>query len=114
MTTEHAPLDWIQLELLPLPEFEQEFKPLLLWWNPEEGRLLGENVDLVLQLIDRAIQDKFVKSVSSGSFEVTDPLKKPSELAAVLAQYFWVVPQPVKSPGPMDSSSEDDGEHSLQ
>ncbi|MDG6774038.1 hypothetical protein QCB45_06820 [Thiomicrorhabdus sp. ZW0627] len=114
MTTEHAPLHWIQLELLPLPVFEEEFNALMLWWNPEEGVLLGEGSEFVLQLIDEASQAHALCSSSGGHFEVTDPLRKASELAAILAQYYWVIPQPVESPGQVNDSNQKDLDHLLQ
>lgn len=91
------PLDWIRLELLPLPGSTQQ--PLLLYWNPTAGVLQGEGSEQVLQWVDQALQQGYLSSPASSHFEITNPLYKPSELAAILAQHFWVIPQPVEAPG---------------
>ncbi|BCN93853.1 hypothetical protein THMIRHAM_16380 [Thiomicrorhabdus immobilis] len=99
MNTENSkPLQWIRLELVPLPNFESEYPTMLLWWNSDEGILQGENVEFIKHKLDAAIQQGSITLVSQGSIEITNPYQKPSELAAVLGQYFWVVPQPVAQP----------------
>ncbi|MEA3405133.1 MAG: hypothetical protein U9R28_05265 [Pseudomonadota bacterium] len=97
------PLEWIQLELVPLPSFEQAYPERLLWWNPSEGSLIGEGADLILLMIEEAMTTKVLHSSSLNHFELTDPLKKPTELAAILGQYYWVIPLPVESPGLLSS-----------
>jgi len=114
MTTEPQPLHWIQLELIPLPSSEPKFPELLLWWNPDEKRLEGRGAESILQLIDDAMALKRINDSRFNHVELTDPLAKPSELAAILAQYFWVIPQPVKSPGLPDSEFSDKDSRNLQ
>ncbi|MDX1346701.1 MAG: hypothetical protein R3189_00475 [Thiomicrorhabdus chilensis] len=114
MTTEPQPLHWIQLELIPLPSSELKFPELLLWWNPDEKRLEGQGAESILQLIDDAMALKRINDSRFNHVELTDPLAKPSELAAILAQYFWVIPQPVKSPGLPDSEFSDKDSRNLQ
>lgn len=104
------PFHWIQLELLPLPHCQDEFSKLLLWWNPEERKIIGDNAQVVLDMIHKA-EDKG-SSGPGESVELNDPLSKPTELAAILGQYFWVVPQPVKTPG--EVSNTDSESHHLQ
>jgi len=91
---------WIQLELIPLPTFENELSGLIVWWNPVLGSIVGEGSESILLLVQKAIDQGFLpasKASGMASFEISDPLSKPSELAAILAQYFWVVPTPVKA-----------------
>lgn len=91
------PYEWIQLELLPLPQSIDRYDKILLWWNPDKRELMGEQADLILNMVDEAL-----KKGASGpreSVELSDPLGKPTELAAVLGQHFWVIPQPVRTPG---------------
>jgi hypothetical protein len=98
-TSSVEPLKWIQLELIPLAAVSSGYSELLLWWNPDERRLEGEGAEQILLLIDEALHRPADSGSRLSAFELTDPLAKPSELAAILAQYFWVIPQPVKSPG---------------
>ncbi len=96
--TTSEPLDWIQLDLVPLINFESIYAPITIWWNPQAGLLEGDNTDFVLNLVEKAIQKGSVNHNVYGSVELTDPLKKPTELAAILGQFFWLVPQPVSKP----------------
>lgn len=106
MTTEHDGDNelthsdiWIRLELIPLPALEERYSSLLLWWNPDQRLLLGEGHEQILKLVDQAMQDKALRGSQLNHFEITDPLNKPSELAAILAQHFWVIPEPVAEAG---------------
>lgn len=93
-----TPLDWIRLELMPLPGSEGH-KAKMLWWNPEARLLEGEGADEVLALAQAASDKGALQTGTGGHVEITDPLHQPSELAAVLAQFYWVIPQPVAAPG---------------
>lgn len=93
----NKPLDWIRLELVPLPNSTQN--ALLLYLNPEMGVLQGEGSDLVKTWVAEALKYGFLAGPSQEQFEITDPLRKPSELAAILAQYYWVIPEPVEATG---------------
>ncbi|QKI88714.1 hypothetical protein [Thiomicrorhabdus xiamenensis] len=101
MTTEskqeNPPLEWIFLELEPLPHISGR-ETLQLWWNPERKELLGEGVETILTMIDQALQKGSIGGGNS-QYEITDPLAKPTELAVILAQFYWVIPQPVSEPG---------------
>jgi hypothetical protein len=93
-----TPLEWIRLELLPLPGTTgREAK--ILWWNPEKRILEGEGHEEVLALAQAASEKGSLQTGTGSHVEINDPLHQPSELAAVLAQYYWVVPQPVAEPG---------------
>ena len=109
MTAEETAIDWIQLELVPLPRFEQELSKLVLWWNPTDRKIVGEGAEAIINIVQSAMDEGCLKgSVASGmpEIELTDPLSQPSELAAILAQYFWVIPTPVKSEDVLTVSSE--------
>ncbi|MDG6778487.1 hypothetical protein QCB44_07205 [Thiomicrorhabdus sp. zzn3] len=96
-------LPWIRLELIPLPSIgpavQDRDKEYVLWWHPEERKLVGEGANVVLALVEEALEAGVLHGAYLNHFELTDPLHKPSELAAILAQYFWVIPEPVASPG---------------
>lgn len=79
------------MELVPLPT--SELAALLLYWNPEQGRLVGEGSELVVALVDRALQQGLTGDMAG--MELTSPLHKPSELAAILSQFWLVIPEPV-------------------
>lgn len=110
------PFHWIQLELLPLPHAQEAFSKLLVWWNPDDREIVGESAEVVLKMIEEAKHKG--ASGPHESVELSDPLGKPTELAAILGQYFWVIPQPVRSPGeyvaPDEQDSELDAAHSVQ
>ena len=102
-----TPLEWIRLELIPLPNYASRFKPMIFWWNPEKGCLEGE-IDVVMNIIQAAIEKGSISIVPTGSIEITQPLHKPSELAAILGQYFWVIPEPVEKPFESESKNSSD------
>jgi len=91
------PLEWIRLELIPLPNYVSQFDPMILWWNPEKGILEGE-IAVVTDIVNAAIEQGSISIMPLGSMEITQPLHKPSELAAIIGQYFWIIPEPVKRP----------------
>lgn len=93
-----VPLDWIKLELMPLPG-AQEHEAKVLWWNPEARILEGDGHEEVLALADAASKAGHLQTGSGSVIEISDPLHQPSELAAVLAQFYWVIPEPVAAPG---------------
>jgi len=99
-----APLQWICLQLIPL-EGKDMSDPdaITVWWNPDEQTLFGDSKTLVMDLIQKA-QSSGLETMQ-GAFEITEPLGKPSQLAAILAQKYWVVPQPVENPGDLPESA---------
>jgi len=121
MSSDSKPLSWIQLELIPLPNYIEKYSQLLIWWSPETGELIGEvesDVSMVQSLVAEAMKTGSISSPLSAQFELTEPLKKPSELAAILGQFFWVVPQPVEQPlqrvEDIESLGNTDSDHTLQ
>ncbi len=82
---------WIRMELVPLPTSEQP--AALLYWNPDSGELVGDEVASVRQLIS----DTLVQGLTGdlARVELSDPYRKPTELAAVLSQHYLVIPEPV-------------------
>lgn len=102
----NKPLQWIQLELIPLPHISDEPR-LLLWWHPDNRELRGDGKEKVLAIVEQALTAGQVENAGSV-YEVTDPLGKPSELAVVLAKTYWVVPQPVAYPGEPTADNDDD------
>lgn len=99
-----TPLEWIRLELHPLPGTDHTQK--CLFWNPDTQEVLGEGAQTVIELAQAALSQGHLKSPSLNHMEITAPLSKPSELAAVLAQHYWVIPEPVAEPQmPADASN---------
>lgn len=97
LNTSSEPFHWIRLDLVPLPDSNRCEKTL--FWNPSTEALLGDGADEILALVDEALQAGHLNGATMSHFEITQPLSKPSELAAILTQHYWVVPEPVKSPG---------------
>ena len=88
------PLEWIHLELMPLPDADSCYTPAVLWWNPQTGELLGDQAEFVKTLVDKQLQVGHVEG-SFGSIELSAPFTTPTELAVILGQFYWVIPQPV-------------------
>lgn len=101
-STSSEPLEWIRMELMPLPGSDHQ--PKVLFWNPTTEALLGDGSEEVLALVAQAVEAGHLKSATLSHFEITQPLQKPSEFAAILTQHYWVVPQPVKSPDLAESN----------
>ncbi|KUJ74736.1 hypothetical protein AVO42_04925 [Thiomicrospira sp. XS5] len=104
LNTTSEPLHWIRLELVPLPDSNHSEKTL--FWNPSTESLLGDGADEVLSLVEEATQAGHLNGATLSHFEITQPLSKPSELAAILTQHYWVVPEPVKEPGLANTETE--------
>ena len=100
-----TPLEWIYLQLIPL-EAKDSSDPdtITVWWNPDKQQLFGEHSHVVEELIGYAIENGV--NLNQGAMELTEPLGKPSQLAAILAQKYWVVPVPVEQPGDLPPESE--------
>jgi hypothetical protein len=92
------PFEWIRLELLPIAG-QADLSPKIIWWNPEQRILEGEGAQDVQELAESAKQKGSLQTGSGGYIEITDPLHQPTELAAVLAQFYWAIPQPVSASG---------------
>lgn len=82
---------WVRMELDPLPT--THLPAALLYWNPDSGELVGEQVDTIKQLVSDALKNGL--SGHLAGVEFTTPLQKPSELAAILSQHWLVIPEPV-------------------
>lgn len=91
------PYHWIRLELVPLPGLDQHTKKVL-YWNPDAAELIGEGSEEILKMIQSFQKKGFVNGSTLSHFEITSPLNKPSELAAILTQHYWIVPEPVAEP----------------
>lgn len=87
---------WIRIECLPLPY--SDWSPRILFWNPVTETLQGDGVEEILQLLEDAVAKGYVCGSTFSHFEILHPLQKPSELAAVLGQHYWLIPEPVESP----------------
>ena len=92
------PFEWIRLELLPIAGQDQ-LTPKVIWWNPEARVFEGDGADEIINIIQAAQQKGSLQTGSGGHIELTDPMHQPTELAAVLAQFYWVIPQPGSASG---------------
>lgn len=91
------PYHWIRLELVPLPGLDDQATKIV-YWNPDAAELIGEGAEEIIGMVQAAQETGFVNGSSLSHFEITAPLNKPSELAAILAQSYWIVPEPVIEP----------------
>lgn len=92
------PLAWIRLELLPLAD-QTSLSSKVVWWSPDQRIIEGEGAKELMDLVESARQQGALQTGNGSLVEITDPLHQPTELAAVLAQCYWVIPQPVSSSG---------------
>ena len=99
--TAKTPLEWIRLELIPLPDKATEFQECEVWWNYVSGEMVGDVAEDIIQLIKQQLVQGSVTN-SNGTIELNDPFHKTTELASILGQYFWVIPVPVAEPGDND------------
>lgn len=88
--TELASL-WVKVELVPLPTTQR--LAALFYWNPDTGEVVGDCADDIRSIVELAMRDGL--NGRMGGVELTDPLHKPSELAAVLSQHWMMIPEPV-------------------
>lgn len=82
---------WVKVELIPLPTTER--LAALFYWNPDSGELVGDCASDIQALVDTAMREGL--NGRMGGVELSDPLHKPSELAAILSQHWMVIPEPV-------------------
>ena len=82
---------WIRMELVPLPT--SEFLAGLMYWNPDSGEMVGDCVGQIKALIESTVLSGLTGSLAG--VELTDPMHKPTELAAILSQHYFVIPEPV-------------------
>lgn len=78
---------WVRMQLVPLPT--SSYPELLVYWNPDSGDLVGEQTGQIDRLIEQTL------AIGLSGFELSDPYRKPSELAAILSQHYVVIPEPV-------------------
>ena len=66
--------------------------PISFEWDAQSGRLRGNDADLVAKLAqDAKASGEIIGHPYPTSFQMTDPLHLPSELAVVLGNY-WKLP----------------------
>jgi hypothetical protein len=82
---------WVRMELVPLPTSGQP--AALLYWNPDSGTLVGDQVAAIHQLIADTLTNGLTGDLAR--IELSDPYRKPTELAAILSQHYVVIPEPV-------------------
>lgn len=64
-------------------------KPLEFDWNPETGEIRGKSADLVSAMCRQATKEGWVTGHPYPTeHAITDPLRKPEEMAVVLGQYW--------------------------
>ncbi len=110
------PLEWIRLELIPLPDKTDDLLETIVWWNYETGEIVGDAAQSIIDLINAQVKNGSVSN-SNGTIELSDPFKKTTEMATVLGQYFWVIPVPVSAPfehGTEAKNAEQNNSDSLQ
>ena len=82
--------------------------PLEFEWDVERGELRGRDADKVLRLIDSALKDGYVVGHPyPTSYDITDPLRKVSEMAVLLGQE-WHLPDELSSAYPFRHDDDED------
>lgn len=62
-------------------------------WDPEAGAVRGRDADKVLEMAQAALDHGEVTSHPHPTgYDITDPIRKPRELAAILGR-FWILPE---------------------
>lgn len=91
------PFEWLELELLPLPGAE-ETPAQILWWNIVDGSLVGEASEEITDLINSAKAKGELTTANGQTIQISNPFHDTTEMAAILAQFYWVAPKPVAKP----------------
>lgn len=64
-------------------------QPLEFEWNAETGELRGKSADIVAGMCRQAIREGWITGHPYPTdYEITDPLRRPAEMAVVLGQYW--------------------------
>ncbi len=64
-------------------------QPLEFEWNQETGELRGKSADIVAGMCRQAIREGWITGHPHPTdYEITDPLRRPVEMAVVLGQYW--------------------------
>ncbi|MFA6971648.1 MAG: hypothetical protein WC208_09645 [Gallionella sp.] len=75
-------------------------QPLVFEWDAATGEIRGPDADKVLGMIASAIKEgSMTGHPYPTSYEITDPLHRPAEMAVLLGQY-WILPDDLASAYP--------------
>lgn len=72
-----------------LPPLNRSGRPLVFTWDPSTGEVSGEHGEFVATLAAEAVYRGYVTGHPHPTpYKVTDPLRKPGELAVLLGNLY--------------------------
>jgi len=95
---EKKPLEWIRMQLYPLPHLENKLDVIVVFWNPETGEMRGEGAQIVKSLVDSYAEKGAITTSKGEIIQLDDPYRNTAALSAILSQQYWISPQPVEAP----------------
>ncbi len=101
--SEKKPLEWIRMQLSPLPHLEKELETIVVFWNPDTGEVRGEAAEIVRSLVDEYAQKGSITTSKGEVIQLDDPYRNTAAFSTILSQRYWVSPQPVEAPEEPDS-----------
>jgi len=96
--SDKKPLEWIRMQLSPLPHLESELDTVVVFWNPETGEVRGEGAEIVKSLVDTYSEKGSITTSKGEVIQLDDPYRNTAALSTILSQQYWVSPQPVEAP----------------
>jgi hypothetical protein len=96
--SEKKQLEWIRMQLTPLPHLEGELQTIIVFWNLDTGEVRGEEAAQVLNLVKEYARQGSIKTSKGEVIQLDDPLRNTVAFSTILSQRYWVSPQPVEIP----------------
>ncbi|MDD4928196.1 MAG: hypothetical protein PHP85_02835 [Gallionella sp.] len=76
-------------------------KPLVFEWNAATGEVRGADADKLLGIVASAVNEGGMTGhPHPTSYDILDPLHRPSEMAVILGQY-WILPDDLAAAYPI-------------
>ncbi len=98
MNDDKKPLEWIRLQLTPLPHLENELETIVVFWNPDTGAIEGEAAAQVKALVDDYARQGSLTTSKGEVVQLDDPYRNTTAFSIILSQRYWISPQPVEAP----------------
>ncbi len=96
--SDKKPLEWIRLELVPLPHYEDRLDKVIVFWNPDTGELKGQSAQALKSFIDESAGVGSITTAKGEVIEFDNPYTNTAAFSTILSQRYWVSPQPVEVP----------------
>lgn len=98
------PLEWIRLELAPLPHYEGKLEKEVVFWNLDTGELKGRAAQQLKAFIDESAENGSITTAKGEVIEFENPYINTAAFSTILSQRYWVSPQPVEAPEEPEAS----------